>query len=446
MSDSPAPTAVTSVFAPLRHRPFRWLVTGRTLTQLANAMAPIILAFAVLDLTGSAISLGLVVGARSVATVVLVLFGGLLADRLPRPLILQGTSAAAALSQAAVAAVLLLGTSSVPLLVVLSVVNGAMSAMSMPATAALVPLVAPKDMLRSANAVTRMGVNLGMIVGASFGGVLASLLSPGWGMAVNAAVFACAGLAYHGIRLPRRPADDAGPESEPAPQRARPLAELVEGWREFTSRTWVWVIVAQFFVVNAVASGGIHVLGPTIADDTFGRTAWGLVLASQMVGAFIGGFVVARSRSRHMLRIGVAVIALDVLPLIALAEAAPVALLVVAMFVNGMAIEQFTVAWDLSLQENVPPDRLARVYSYDILGSLLALPVGEMAAGPLAERYGMRATLLGAALLSLAATGAALCSRDVRQLTVRPAQVVAQGAPQASPAKPAEPAAEPDRP
>ncbi|MFI1831377.1 MFS transporter [Streptomyces sp. NPDC020412] len=439
MNGTPAPAPTTSLFAPLRHRPFRWLATGRTLTQLANAMAPIILAFAVLDLTGSAVSLGLVVGARSIATVVLVLFGGLLADRLPRPLILQGTSAGAALSQAAVAAVLLLGSPSVPLLVVLSVVNGAMSAMSMPATAALVPLVAPKDMLRSANAVTRMGVNLGMIVGASLGGLLASLLSAGWGMAVNAAVFVCAGLAYHCIRIPRAPKDD----SAPAPARSRPLAELVEGWREFTSRTWVWAIVAQFFVVNAVASGGIHVLGPTIADDTFGRTAWGLVLAGQMVGAFVGGFVVARSRSRHMLRIGVAVIALDVLPLIALAEAAPVALLVVAMFVNGMAIEQFSVAWDLSLQENVPPDRLARVYSYDILGSLLALPLGEMAAGPLAERYGMRATLLGGALLSLAATAAALCSRDVRTLTVRPAQVVAQGTPAPSPAAPP-PATEPD--
>ncbi|MFE7132678.1 MFS transporter [Streptomyces sp. NPDC057638] len=423
VSDSPAPVAMTGLLAPLRHRPFRRLATGRTLNHLANAMAPIILAFAVLDLTGSAVTLGLVVGARSVATVLLVLFGGLLADRLPRPVILQGASAGAALAQAAVAAVLLLGSSSVPLLIVLSVLNGAMSAVSMPATAALVPLVAPKGMLRSANAVTRMGVNLGVIVGASLGGLLASLITPAWGMVVNAAVFACAGVAYHGIRLPSSPADPDGPEPSPA----RPLAELREGWREFTARTWVWVVVAQFFVVNAVTSGGIHVLGPSIADDSFGRTAWGLVLATQMLGAFVGGFVVARSRSRHMLRVGVAVIALDVLPLIALAEAAPLALLVVAMFVNGMAIEQFGVAWDLSLQENVPPDRLARVYSYDILGSLLALPLGEMAAGPLAERFGTRETLLGGALLCLAATGAALCSRQVRNLTVRPARVITQG-------------------
>ncbi|MGW1278185.1 MFS transporter [Streptomyces tsukubensis] len=399
-----------SLLAPLRSRPFRNLVVGRTTTQLANAMAPVVLAFAVLDLTGSAVMLGLVVGARSIANVLLILFGGLLADRLPRAVILQGASVGAALSQAAVAAGVLLDLTSMGLLVFLSVMNGALAAVSLPATAALVPQVAPKDLLRGANAVTRMGVNLGVIAGASLGGLLASTAGPGWGMAVSALVFLGAGVAYHGVRAPRPPAD--GP-------RSRPLRELREGWTEFTSRTWVWVVVCQFFVVNAVASGSIHVLGPTIADSTFGRTAWGFVLAAQMVGAFVGGFVVARSRSRHMLRIGVAVVALDALPLIALAEAAPLALLFAAMFVNGMAIEQFGVAWDLSLQENVPADKLARVYSYDILGSVLALPIGEMAAGPLAEEYGTRATLLGGVVLSTAATAGALCSRQVRSLTVR---------------------------
>ncbi|MEU5161994.1 MFS transporter [Streptomyces sp. NPDC020875] len=402
-----------ALFAPLRHPSFRRLVIGRTTTQLANAMAPVLLAFAVLDLTGSAVMLGLVVGARSIANVLLVLFGGLLADRLPRAVILQGTSVGAALAQAGVAAGLLLDMSSMTLLVVLSVLNGALSAVSLPATSALIPQVAPEGMLRGSNAVMRMGANLGVITGASLGGLLASALGSGWGMALNALVFLGAAVAYHGVRVPPAPTDAA------PPPRARPLKELREGWTEFTSRTWVWVVVCQFFVVNAVMSGGIQVLGPAIADDTFGRTAWGLVLATQMAGAFVGGFLVARSRSRHMLRIGVAVVALDALPLIALAEAAPVALLMTAMFVNGMAIEQFGVAWDLSLQENVPQDRLARVYSYDILGSLLALPVGEMVAGPLAEEYGTRATLLGGVALTTAATAAALCSRQVRSLTVR---------------------------
>ncbi|MFE2943975.1 MFS transporter [Streptomyces sp. NPDC059255] len=400
-----------SVLAPLRHRNFRNLVFGRTMTHCANSMAPIALAFAVLDMTGSAVDVGIVVGSRSIANVLLVLFGGILADRVPRALILQGSSLSAATVQGAVAVVLLTESASLGVLILLSVVNGAVAAVSMPASASLVPQTVPAGELRAANALSRMGVNAGMIVGASVGGMITAVFSPGWGMAANAVVFAAAALAYHGVRVPRAKSEPDAP--------SQPLRELREGWTEFTARTWVWVVVLQFFVVNAVTAGGIQVLGPTIADSTYGRTVWGLVLATQMAGALIGGFLVGRSRSRHALRIGVAVVALDALPLIALAEAAPLALLVVAMFVNGLALEQFGVAWDVSLQENVPPDRLARVYSYDMLGSILALPVGEMTAGTLSERFGSRATLLGGVCLVLSVTLAALCSKDVRSLTVK---------------------------
>ncbi|MFE4590250.1 MFS transporter [Streptomyces laurentii] len=405
-----SPAEKASVLAPLRHRSFRDLVAGRTMTHCANAMAPIALAFAVLDLTGSAIDVGIVVGARSVANILLVLFGGILADRMPRALILQGSSLAAATVQAAAALALLTDAASIGVLVALSVVNGAVSALSMPASASLVPQTVPAGELRAANALSRMGVNAGMIAGASGGGMVTAVAGPGWGIAANAVVFALAALAYHGVRVPRATPAERTP--------ARPLRELREGWQEFTARTWVWVVVLQFFVVNAVTAGGIQVLGPTLADSVYGRTAWGLVLAVQMGGALIGGFLVGRSRSRHALRIGVAVVALDALPLLALAESAPLTLLVGAMFVNGLALEQFGVAWDLSLQENVPADRLARVYSYDMLGSILALPLGEMTAGLLSERFGIRTTLLGGGCLIVLATVAALCSKDVRSLTV----------------------------
>lgn len=330
---------------------------------------------------------------------------------MPRALILQGSSLSAATVQAVVAVVLLTDSASLGVLILLSVVNGAVAAVSTPASASLVPQTVPAGELRAANALSRMGVNTGMIVGASFGGMITSVFGPGWGMAANAVVFAAAALAYHGVRVPRTKRAPDAP--------SQPLRELREGWAEFTARTWVWVVVLQFFVVNAVAAGGIQVLGPTIANSTYGRTAWGLVLATQMAGALIGGFLEGRSRSRHALRIGVAVVALDALPLITLAETEPLALLVLAMFVNGLALEQFGVAWDVSLQENVPPGRLARVYSYDMLGSILALPVGEMSAGALSERFGSRATLLGGVCLVVSVTVAALCSKDVRSLTVR---------------------------
>ncbi|WP_405606832.1 MFS transporter [Streptomyces sp. NBC_00076] len=413
-------------WAPLRHRSFRRLAAGRLLVYFANAMAPVALAFAVLDSTGSMTDLGLVVGARSLANVALLLVGGVVADRVRRTLVLQGSALAASAVQAAIAVSVLLDAASIPLLVLLSVLNGALAALSLPASAALTPQTVPAELIRPANAVMRMGTNLGAIAGASLAGIVAAVFGPGWGLAGNAVAFCGAAVCFLGVTVAPVVRAAAG-------ERVRPLRELREGWREFTARRWVWIVVLQFMVVNAVVAGGIQVLGPVVADDTFGRGVWGVVLAAQMAGAVAGGVVAARSRARHALLLGVAVVAVEALPLVVLAEAPGALLLGVAMFLNGVALEQFGVAWDVALQQNIPPDRLARVYSYDALGSFVALPLGEMAVGPLADHLGVRATLLGGAALVVCATAAALCSREVRSLTV--------SQPDASPAPVVQPAA-----
>ncbi|MER6569557.1 MFS transporter [Streptomyces sp. NPDC001093] len=403
-----------SSWAPLAHRPFRRLAAGRLLVYFANAMAPVALAFAVLDTTGSTTDLGLVVGARSLANVALLLIGGVVADRVRRTLVLQGSALAAAGVQAAIAASVLLHAASIPLLVVLSAVNGALAALSLPASAALTPQTVPTGLIRPANAVMRMGTNLGAIAGSSLAGVVAAVFGPGWGLAGNAVAFCGAALCFLGVNAtPAKETGAAGP--------TRPLQELREGWREFTSRAWVWIVVLQFMVVNAVVAGGVQVLGPVVADDTFGRGAWGTVLAAQMAGAVAGGILAARSRIRRALLLGVALVAVEAVPLVVLAEAPGALLLTVAMFANGLALEQFGVAWDVSLQENIPADRLARVYAYDALGSFVALPLGEMAAGPLAGHLGIHTTLLAGATLVALVTAAALCSRQVRSLTTGPA-------------------------
>ena len=108
---------------------FRLLLAGRTVSTLGNSFAPIALAFAVLDLTGSATDLGLVVGARTLVNVLFLLFGGVLADRMPKHLLMVGASVAAAVTQGAVAALVLTDTATIPLLIALSAVNGMVGAL-----------------------------------------------------------------------------------------------------------------------------------------------------------------------------------------------------------------------------------------------------------------------------------------------------------------------------
>ncbi|MFF4598899.1 MFS transporter [Amycolatopsis sp. NPDC001319] len=398
-----------SLLEPLRGRSFRALATGRTLATFANAVAPVALAFAVLDLTGSAVDLGLVVGVRSVANIALLLFGGVLADRLPRSVIMQGTEVAAGVTQGVLAVSVLCGFASIPFLVGLSAVNGAVAAISLPAAAAITPQTVSRDQLGQANALLRMLTNTGSAAGAGVAGIVVAVAGSGWAVAVNALLFVGAAVAYRGIRLPRAARLAA----------SHPIADLVAGWHEFRSRAWVWIVVAQFAFVNAAGLGTLTVIGPVIADDTFGRTAWGIALALSTVGSMLGGLLAARWLPRRLLFVGVLLVTAESLPVLSLGLWPALVPLLVVMFISGVAIEQFSVAWDVALQENIPSDRLARVYSYDMLGSLAAMPIGQIAAGPLVEHLGREPVLVGCGVLIVVATLLALTSSQIRGLVRR---------------------------
>ncbi|MDP4332532.1 MFS transporter [Curtobacterium sp. A7_M15] len=399
------------ITGPLRHAPFRWLVTARTVSIVGNAVAPIALAFAVLDLTGSPVDLGLVVAARSVANVAVLLFGGVLADRVPRDLLLVVTALAAAATQATIAALVLTGTATVALLVVLSILNGAVAAVSLPTTAAMVPETVPATELRPANAVIRLALNGGTVVGASAGAAVVAVVGAGWGLAIDAAGFALAALLFARIRLPRPVRDtDAAPTSV--------LADLRDGWAEFTRRRWVWTVVAQFTVLNAAFVGATTVLGPVVADESFGRAAWGLVVSAQTVGLAVGAVVALRWRPRRALGIGVATMAVTALPAAALGLVPTLPVLLVAFLLGGIALELFSIAWDHALQTNVPRELLSRVYSYDMVGSFVAVPLGEALVGPLAGAVGTPATLVGCAVVIVLATAVAASTRSVRGVEV----------------------------
>ncbi len=395
-------------WAPLRSAPFRALAAARVVSILGGAVAPVALAFAVLDLTGSATDLGIVVGARSLANVAFLLLGGVVADRLPRHVVLVGSSLAAALTQGVVAALVLSRTDSIALLAVLSAANGAVSAFAFPAAAALQPQTVDRAHIQQATALVRIGVSAAMVLGASVGGVLVATVGPGWGIGLDAASFLVAAGLFARVRVPAA--------SEHARSDTRVWTDLVTGWGEFTSRTWLWVVVVAFLVINALIAGCTGVLGPLVADGSVGRAGWGLVLSAQAAGFVVGGVVALRLRIRRLLRFGMVCAAGEALLMAALGLSPVLPVLLVTAFVGGFTIEQFGVAWETSMQQHVPADRLARVYSYDMLGSILALPLGEVAAGPVAEAVGLDVALVGAAVLVVLATAAALTSRSVRDL------------------------------
>jgi MFS family permease len=181
------------------------------------------------------------------------------------------------------------------------------------------------------------------------------------------------------------------------------------------------VVVLGFMFLNAAWAASMGVLGPVVADDTIGRRAWGFVLAAQTAGMIAGALLAIRITVRRLLAFGVIAVAGMALLPSGLALAPVLGVLLVCAFVGGVAFDQFGIAWETTMQEYVPSDKLARVYSYDMLGSLVAIPVGQVAAGPAAHALGARTTLLIAVGVMLVAVAGMLTSRDVRTLEHRPA-------------------------
>ncbi len=392
------------------HRNFRLLLAARSASLFGTAMATIAVPFAVLEIGGSATEVGLVLAAFFVPQVTLLLLGGVVADRVPRQRLMVVADSVAAVAQSASAALLLTGALTIPAFAALQAVNGAASAFFHPASSALIPQTVPAEDLPAANALLRMFINGASIAGAAVGGLLAAV-SVGGALAVDAATFAfsaisCALMAGIAKRPQRTP---------------RMLAELREGWREFAGRRWLWVIVLQFGLVNACFDGALFVLGPVQAERHLGgASAWGLVMACFSAGLLVGALVSFRIRPRRPLLVAEIGVLMLALPLLCLTEPAPLALIAAAALVAGAGSEVFGVQWSLALQRHVPDAALARVSSYDALGSFALIPLGVAAAGPLADSIGIGATLIGATAVVLVATAAALAVRDVHGLPGEP--------------------------
>ncbi|RNL80986.1 MFS transporter [Nocardioides marmorisolisilvae] len=391
----------------LRHRNFRFLAIGAGVNSLGNAITPVALAFAVLDLGGSPTELGLVVASFALAEVVTTLFGGVLGDRVPRHLMMQGSSAGAAVTQTVIAASLIGGWSSIPLLAAIGALNGVMGALSGPSSSALTPQTVPAEDLSSAVALRRLLQNGAQVLGFSVAGLLVAGFGPGWAIGIDAATFAIAGLSYHLIDVP---AVTGGGE------RQRMLAEMREGAVEVFRHTWLWLLIGQALLYHLFYGGAQGVLGPIVVKKAIGEAAWGWALAALMAGFMLGGLLNLRWRPKHGLRIGTACLALTACFPLAMAVSDQLWVILLGAALHGLGLEIFDQNWEISIVQNVPPDKLARVFSFDVVGSFVARPLGLALTGPIATAVGYDTWLIVVAAVMGGSSLLALSSRDVRRL------------------------------
>ncbi len=410
--------------------------TGATVVSgLGNAGAPIATAFAVLAMGGGASEIGYVTGARLLTTMLFLLIGGAVADRLPRHRVMVAANACNALSQGTLAVLVLAGSAQLWQLVLLSGAGGVGQAFFAPAAEGVIMESVDQRQAPRAFALFRTAMNSSQIGGAALGGALVAAAGPGWVLALDAACFTAAGA----MRLFIRPA-------AAAPRRAGPgmMADLRDGWREFTSRRWLWTVVVQYGVVNACLIAAESVLGPIAADQRLGGAGpWGLANAAMGAGLVAGGLLMVRWQPRRILLAGNAGVLLFALPAVALAFSAPFPVLAWSMFASGIGGTVFGVNWMIALQQEIPAEKFSRVAAYDWCGSVALAPVGTAVAGPLAGGLGLDDALWACAGLMTLLSLLVLAVPEVRRLsrdTPAPATPAVPATPHATESARTEPA------
>lgn len=371
----------------LAERNFRLLFSSNTISGVGDGISVVALAFAVLQISDSAIALGAVLAAREVANAAIVLAAGVWADRFPRHLLLIAAAAVQGAAQAATGMLVLSGVASVGMLVALQAVYGLAEGFVVPASTGLVPATISPGRLQQANALLGLSRNATWIVGPAIGGALVALGSPGAALLVDAATFAAAAALLVPLRLPGR-ADVI--ESKPF------FHELRAGWDEFRRQTWLWTTIV-FFGLGNFAFSSYFVLAPIIAKrELGGAAAWAVAATAQSVGALLGGFVALRIRPRKPLAASCLAAWPIVLPPLAFGFGLPLPVIALCSALGGAGIAVHLALWFTVFQQQVPPESMSRVSSYDAFGSFVLGPFGAALAGPAAALAGVHATLFGA--------------------------------------------------
>ncbi|MGW7542508.1 MFS transporter [Streptomyces sp. NPDC054770] len=422
-SDSPGTPGTPGTAVRLRRpawagRNYSLLTAATVVTSLGANGSLIAAAFAVLDAGGDGGDVGLVAAARTFPLVLFLLVGGAMADRFPRHRVMVAANALNFLSHGAFAVLVLTGDPRLWQMMLLSALGGTGQAFFSPAAEGMLLSSVSGEQAGRAFAVFRMAMQSAALGGAALGGAMVAAIGPGWVLAVDAAAFAVAGTLRSFLDVSHIPPRTPGQGM---------LADLREGWREFAGRPWLWGIVVQFSIANAMVGAADAVYGPLVARDSLGGPGpWGLALAAFGAGTVAGALLMTRWKPRRLLFTGTLCIFPLALPSAALAVPVPVAVLCAVMFLAGTTVEVFGVSWMTALHQEIPEEKLSRVSAYDWFGSVSLLPLATALAGPAEDAFGRGPALWGCAGVVVAVTAAVLLVPDVRNLTRRTVPVTSQ--------------------
>ncbi len=422
--DRPGGVSRVRLLAPFRHRDFRLLWSGMCVSLLGDGVFLVAIAWQAYELSNAPTALSLVGIAMTVPTIVFLLIGGVVSDRIDRRKVMLAADLGRGLLVGVLAVLSLTGALELWHMVALVAGYGAAAAFFGPAFDAITPEVLPEEELAQANALDQL-VRPAMLrlAGPAIGGLLISAVGVGAAFALDAASFAVSAAAV--LAMTRRPRVES---AEPISM----AGDIRAGFTYIRGHVWLWATFASAAVAYLLFMGPVEVLLPfLVKNDLHGSAAdLGLIFAAGGIGSVLCAVVLGqRGLPRRDITFMYVAWTLATVAVAGYGLAGAVwQLMLVSLAFNALETAG-TIVWATAKQRHVPPELLGRVSSLDWLISIGLLPLSFALTGPVSSAIGVQATLVGAGAIGAVVTFGALLlpgMRAVEGLTSRP---VAEPAP-----------------
>jgi MFS family permease len=421
--DRPGGFSRVRMLTPLRHRDFRLLWSGMCVSLMGDGIFLVAMAWQVYALSNAPTALALVGIAMTVPTIMFLLLGGVVSDRLDRRRVMLAADSTRGLAVAVMAVLSMTGQLELWHVVALVAVYGAGAAFFGPAFDAIVPDVLPASELAQANSLDQFVRPVALrLAGPALGGALIDAVGVGAAFAFDAASFAISAIALMTMasRAPRRAAE-AGSVG----------ADIRTGFAYVRRHVWLWATFATAAVAYLLFMGPAEVLLPYLVKNDIGGSAsdLGLVFAAGGIGS-IGCAVVIGQRGLPKRDITFMYLAWTAATVAVAGYGLATAvwqLMLASLAFNALETAG-TIVWATAKQRHVPAALLGRVSSLDWLISIGLLPVSFALTGPVSGAIGAQTTLVVAGVVGGVITFAALLLPGMRAVEGlgEPAEPVAE--------------------
>jgi len=395
------------LFVPLRHRDFRLLWTGQTVSSFGNHVQSIAMPFQLLALGASPLQLGIAVALDTLSSIAFLLVGGAVADRVARRILILTSDLVGGCVVAALAFLSATGQLRIEHVYLARILLGAADAFLRPAYTAIIADLVPADVLRAGNAARLLGRSLARIIGPSAGGIAVALGGPALAFGINALTFV---FSFATLLL-------ASPARRAVASSVSLLRDIREGFGYVFSVKWLWTTTLYFMVVNVAYAGQPGVMTPLLVRDVLLSNAetFGVIMSAYGVGSILASVVIAQLGIRRPGKVmfafellaGVAALAIGLFPTLPA--------VVVSMALIGAGLASSTVIWEALLQRHVPERMLGRVSSIDLLGNSLINPMAPLAAAALVGSIGPASTFVVAGVYAVLLASFGFIASPVRR-------------------------------